>query len=113
MKYNFTTYPTFDKEFKRLAKRYKSLKQDFLALVQEIEQNANAGTNLGHGIYKYRLSIVSKGKGKRGGARVISINVIASGRDEADVGFLYIYDKSDRTNITDNEIKILMKRNGL
>lgn len=67
MKYNFITYPTFDREFQRLAKKYLSLKQDILALIQEIERNPYAGTDLGNNIYKYRLSIASKGKGKSGG----------------------------------------------
>ena len=67
MKYNFITYPTFDRELKRLAKKYLSLKQDILALIQEIERNPYAGTDLGNNIYKYRLSIASKGKGKSGG----------------------------------------------
>lgn len=112
MKYKFTTYPTFDKEFKRLAKKYKSLKQDILSLLQEIEHNPDAGVDLGNHIYKYRIPIASKGKGKRGGGRVITMNLILA-ESEAEVGFLYIYDKSERSNISDSEIKDLMTRNGL
>ena len=112
MKYNFTSYPSFDREFKRLAKKYKSLKQDVITLTKEIEQNPDAGTDLGNNIYKYRLSIASKGKGKRGGGRAITMNVLVT-EEETEIGFLYIYDKSERTNITDSEIKELMKKNGL
>ncbi len=112
MRYNFTTYPTFDKELKRLAKKYKSLKQDILELIQEITQNPDLGIDLGNGIYKYRISIASKGKGKRGGGRVITMNIIAAD-DETEIGFIYIYDKSERSNVNDNEIKDLMQKNGL
>ena len=112
MNYNFTTYPTFERELKRLAKKYKSMKQDIATLSKEIVENPDAGTDLGNGIYKYRLSIASKGKGKRGGGRVITMNVLVS-ENETEIGFLYIYDKSERTNITDNEIKELMRKNGL
>jgi len=112
MKYSFTSYPSFDRELKRLAKKYKSIKQDVITLTKEIEQNPNAGTDLGNNIYKYRLSIVSKGKGKRGGGRAITMNVLVT-EEETEIGFLYIYDKSERTNITDSEIKELMKKNGL
>ncbi len=112
MNYNFTTFPTFEREFKRLAKKYKSLKHDIIMLSQEIEQNPGVGTDLGNNIYKYRLSISSKGKGKRGGGRVITMNILVS-EDETGVAFLFIYDKSERTNITDKEIKELMKKNGL
>ena len=112
MNYNFKTYPTFDKELKHLAKKYKSLKQDIITLVNEIKENPEAGTDLGNNIFKYRLSIASKGKGKRGGGRAITMNVLVS-EEETEIGFLYIYDKSERTNVTDNEIKELMKKNGL
>ena len=112
MKFNFTTYPTFDREVKRLVKKYKSLKQDILELAREIEENPDAGTDLGNNIFKYRLSISSKGKGKRGGGRAITMNILVS-EEETEIGFLYIYDKSERSNITDGEIKKLMKKNGL
>ncbi len=112
MKYNFTSYPSFDRELKRLAKKYKSIKQDVITLTKEIEQNPDAGTDLGNNIYKYRLSIASKEKGKRGGGRAITMNVLVT-EEETEIGFLYIYDKSERTNITDSEIKDLMKKNGL
>ena len=112
MNFNFTTYPTFERELKRLAKKYRSLKQDIDTLSKEIAENPDAGTDLGNGIHKYRMSIASKGKGKRGGGRAITMNVLVS-EDEAEIGFLYIYDKSERTNITDSEIRDLMKKNGL
>lgn len=112
MKYNFTTYPTFERELKRLAKKYKSLKQDVIVLTKEIEQNPDAGIDLGNSIYKYRLLIASKGKGKRGGGRAITMNVLVS-EEETEIGFLYIFDKSERSNITDNEIRELMRKNGL
>ena len=112
MRYSFTTYPTFDRELKRLAKKYKSLKEDMLAFVQEIEQNPRAGTELGNNIYKYHLSIASKGKGKSGGGRIITMNILLT-EDEKEIGLLYIYDKSERSNITDKEIKELIRKNGL
>lgn len=112
MKYNFITYPTFDRELKRLAKKYLSLKQDILAIIQEIERNPYAGTDLGNNIYKYRLSIASKGKGKSGGGRIITMNILLA-ENEKEIGLLYIYDKSERSNIKDAEIKELMRKNGL
>ncbi len=112
MNYRFITYPTFERELKRLAKKYKSIKQDIIALSQEIAQNPDAGTDMGNNIYKYRLSIASKGKGKRGGGRAITLNVLVS-EAETEIGFLYIYDKSERTNITNSEIKDIMRKNGV
>ncbi len=39
---------------------------------KELEENPTTGTPLGNDVYKIRLAIVSKNKGKSGGARVIS-----------------------------------------
>ncbi len=67
MNYNIVTYPQFEKELKRLAKKYKSLKSVFATFLQELWENPNEGAQLGHGLRKVRLSIASKGKGKSGG----------------------------------------------
>ena len=62
----------FQKQAKRLAKRYKSFPNDLQKLVNELKENAALGTSLGGNVYKIRLAISSKNKGKSGGARVIS-----------------------------------------
>ena len=76
MNYKIVTYPQFEKELKRLAKKYKSLKSDFVTFLQELQENPNEGAQLGHGLRKVRMSIASKGKGKSGGARVITLTAI-------------------------------------
>ncbi len=74
MNYDFRISPEFRKAVKTLAKRYPSLKEDLLKLRQSLEQNPNQGVDLGGGLHKIRLNIKSKGKGKAGGARVITFN---------------------------------------
>ncbi len=69
---------TFQKQAKRLAKRYKSFPDDLQKLVDELKQNATLGTPLGGNVYKIRLAISSKNKGKSGGARVIRLTFIKS-----------------------------------
>jgi hypothetical protein len=76
MNYKFEHAPTFDKELKRLAKKYKSLKKDVKNLEEEIKNNPLLGTNLGGGIKKIRLNITAKNQGKSGGARVITHELI-------------------------------------
>ena len=39
------TFPSFDREFKRLAKKYKSLTQDLQILVNELRDNPYLGTD--------------------------------------------------------------------
>lgn len=63
---------SFQKQAKRLAKRYKSFPKDLQKLVNELKENAELGTSLGGNVYKIRLTITSKNKGKSGGARVIT-----------------------------------------
>ncbi len=63
------------------------------------------GRSLGNNCYKIRLAIKSKGKGKSGGARVITYFVVA----DDTVFLLTIYDKSSKVTLTDNELKVLLQ----
>ncbi len=60
---------------------------------------------MGNNFYKIRLAITSKGKGKSGGARVITYIKIT---DET-VFLTSIYDKSEKNTITDVELKQIFK----
>ena len=105
MSYSVFTIPPFDKQLKRLAKKYPSLKTEFAELLESLEQEPEQGTNLGNNCYKIRMAIASKGKGKSGGARVITNFVIA----EETVFLISIYDKSEKENLTDKELDELLK----
>lgn len=104
------TAPSFERELKKLKKRYPSIKSDFKQLLSDIEENPYFGTDLGKGLRKVRMAIASKGKGKSGGARVITF---VTTRIADTVYLLYIYDKSDRENISSKELEALLKNNGL
>lgn len=97
MVYIFGVFPDFKKNFKALFKKYKSLKQDLENLKNEIQDNPNIGVSLGEGLRKIRLNIASKNKGKSGGARVITYEVVVQIDEEeaTKVYFVDIYDKSD------------------
>ena len=103
--------PSFLKEFKRLKKKYRSIVDDVKDLRTELESNPLLGTDIGGGLRKIRMRIKSKGKGKSGGARVITFNVLAS-VDEAEINLLYIYDKSDMESISERELRQLLFDNG-
>ncbi|MGQ1889972.1 type II toxin-antitoxin system RelE/ParE family toxin [Thermophagus sp. OGC60D27] len=62
--------------------------------------------NLCHGIHKTRMAIASKGKGKSGGARVITYLVT----EDNEVYLVYIYDKSQLENISKEQIIELLKK---
>ena len=57
MKYEFVETAVFEKELKRLSKKYKTLKGDIQKLKIEIEENPDLGINLGDGFKKIRMSI--------------------------------------------------------
>lgn len=93
---NFEIVPTphFERELKVLSKRYKSMKDDMKAFRESLQKMPLQGSDLGGGLRKIRMSIASKGKGKAGGARVITYNVLAK-EVGGKVYLLEIYDKSD------------------
>ncbi|MBX2899255.1 MAG: hypothetical protein KF775_06380 [Cyclobacteriaceae bacterium] len=105
MSFEVKSIPIFDKQVKRLSKKYSSLKLDLKYFANSLEVNPKQGTPLGFGCYKVRLSIASKGKGKSGGARVITHIVISEGV----VYLLSIYDKSERSSVSNLEIRELVK----
>ena len=105
MSYKVIAIPKFEKELKRLAKKYASLKAEYMELVESLHNDPKQGTSLGHNCFKIRLSIASKGKGKSGGARVISyVHVV-----KTSVYLLTIFDKSSQESISDKELQELLK----
>ena len=75
-------------------------------MFDSLEENPIQGVSLGNDCYKIRLAISSKGKGKRGGARVIT-NIVVT---ENTLFLLSIYDKSDKDNLSDKELEDLLKQ---
>jgi mRNA-degrading endonuclease RelE of RelBE toxin-antitoxin system len=105
MAYKVKTIAVFERQVKRLLKKYPSLKNELLGLVHELKRNPEQGTAIGRNCFKIRLSIASKGKGRSGGGRVIT-NFVVSNHT---VYLLSIYDKSEKENITDKELLELLK----
>ena len=105
MSYKIIPTKVFEKELKALLKKYRSLKDDLNLLKLDLLENPKTGIHLGKDVYKIRLALKSKGKGKSGGARVITHFKVTKDT----VYLLSIYDKSDTDNISDNDIIELLK----
>ena len=105
MAYSVKTIAVFEKQTKRLIKKYPSLKKELMVLIEELKHTPDTGTPLGKHCYKIRLAIASKGKGKSGGARIITNIVIT----QATVYLITIYDKNEKENLTDNELNELLQ----
>ena len=112
MNYKIITYALFDEQIKRLAKKYKTIRADFKKLMDEVAKNPSLGTDLGGGFRKIRMPISDKNKGKSAGARVITLTIIVS-IDETNIGFFFIYDKSERSNVTTKDLQTIRKRYGI
>ncbi len=104
-----TSIKKFDKEIRQLKKKYPSIANDVNILVKALISNPLQGQPIGRDCYKIRLSISSKSKGKRGGARVITcIKII--GRK---IILISIYDKSQKDDLAKGELEEALKEVGL
>lgn len=71
MAYEIEAVEVFEKQLKKLSKKYKSLAQDMRSFLGELAENPHSSVDLGNNTYQNRVAVKSKGKGKRGGLRVI------------------------------------------
>ena len=101
----------FAKEAKRLAKKYPSFKQDYKDFLDSIKENPLQGDEITKNIRKIRMAIKAKGKGKSGGARVITFNVFTD-VENGHVVFLLLYDKEDASTVKVNVVKQLVRDMG-
>ena len=93
----------------KLIKKFPSLKKELRDLETELLKNPEHGTPLGQNAVKVRLKISSKGKGKSGGARVITYLETVLNIEETTVTLLAIYDKGETATITNKELSALIK----
>ena len=108
MSYRIIPTRKFLRELKQLAKRYVSIGEDVEALGISLAENPFQGVDLGGGLRKIRMAITSKGRGKSGGARVITLNVILTDED-GEVFLITIYDKAERESISVKELEKLKR----
>ncbi len=105
MSYKIESSDLFEKQFKKLLKKYVSLKSELRELQLELMENPTMGTLLRDNVYKIRLAISSKNKGKSGGARVITLVKIIN----ETIYLLSIYNKGEKDTISESEIDELLE----
>ena len=104
MSFKIIASDNFKKEVRKLSKKYYSLKTELESLSSQLSEMPRYGTPLGNDVYKIRLAVSSKGKGKSGGARVITYVQI----NNETVLLLSIYNKGEKEAISDKEISRLI-----
>ena len=105
MSFEIIATEPFERKLKRLAKKHKSIKNDLMEIIEELEINPTLGTPIGKDCYKIRIAITSKGRGKSGGARMITYLKIISNK----VFLMDIFDKSEQVNISAKELELLIE----
>ncbi len=106
MNYKIEVSTVFKKQAKRLIQKFPSLKSELESLISSLEIDPTQGESLGNQCFKIRLAISSKGKGKSGGARIITQVRVT----KLAVLLLSIYDKSEQADISDRQIKLLLSQ---
>ena len=106
MNYKVEIIPHCKRKAKKLVNKYPSFKKEYEILIDSLTDEPMQGIPLGNDCYKIKIAIRSKGKGKSAGARFFT-HVIAV-REK--VYLLIILDKSDEDNISDKELKDLIKQ---
>jgi len=102
--------PVFEKKFKRYKKKFQTIESDLLLFIENLPNIV--AIDLGDGVYKYRISVKSKNKGKRGGFRIISFEILVT-EQQKNIILLTIYDKSEQSSISKSEIASILKDEGL
>ena len=99
MNRTFIEVPMFTKKWRSLGLTDDNLKD----LQQELLKDPKAGDAIQGtgGIRKIRIPMESKGKGKRGGARVIYVDIEL----KETIYFINVYTKDEKDDLTDEERK--------
>ena len=101
--------PGFEKDAKKLSKKYSSLKNELIVFIDSTQTKGVQGVSLGSGLFKARLAVKSKGKGKSGGLRIISYHDVILARNEDSVYLVAIYDKSELSTMEIKQINKILK----
>lgn len=111
MSYSFVVSSYFVREAKRLSKKYPSFKKDLAVFQDSLLANPLQGVELSPGIRKLRMAVKSKGKGKSGGVRIITYNMLVT-EHEGTIVLLLLYDKEDASTVKLDVVKEILQEEG-
>lgn len=112
MKYSIIVIDNFKREAKPLLKKYPSLRNELEVLQAQLLENPRMGVKITENLYKIRLAVKSKGRGKSGGMRVLTFvwEILVEEDEDEDnseitIFLASIYDKSEEENVSDKDLK--------
>ena len=104
MNFKIETIPRFEKDVKKLKKKFPKIKNDLVSLIKSLSSNPALGINLGENIFKVRVPNSSIPTGKSGGFRVITYY------KEEDILYLVtMYSKTEYNDILTNKLRQIVK----
>lgn len=108
---NFSVIATdhFLRSLNRIFKKHKTILADVEKSGGLLSESPVYGTSSGNNLYKIRLAISNSGKGKSGGARVITYVKVT----ESTVYIAAIYLKLELSSIDEQQILQLLKQDDL
>ncbi len=100
MNYKIDTIPRFEKDIKKLKKKFPKIKNDLVNFINELSSNPELGIHLGENLFKVRIPNSSIPTGKSGGFRIITYY------KTNDILYLVtIYSKTEQDNILTEQLK--------
>lgn len=104
MNFKIETIPRFEKDVKKLKKKFPKIKNDLVKLVNALSLNPKEGIELGSDIFKIRIPNSSIPTGKSGGFRIITYY------KKDDILYLVtIYSKTEQDNILTDQLRQIIK----
>lgn len=100
MNFKINTIPRFEKDVKKLKKKFPKIKNDLVKFIDELSSNPELGINLGENIFKVRIPNSSIPAGKSGGFRVITYY-----KTDDTLYLITIYSKTEQDNILTDKLR--------
>jgi len=98
---------SFEKDIKRLAKKYNKIASDLREIGCALTDNPKAGIAMSSNLYKLRLKNSSVSSGKSGGFRVIYYYI----DEQSNIYLMKIYSKTEIENISEEKLLDILKAN--
>jgi len=104
MNFNIETIPRFEKDVKKLKKKFPKIKNDLVDFINELSSNPELGINLGESIFKVRIPNSSIPTGKSGGFRIITYY-----KTNDTLYLVTIYSKTEQDSILTDKLKKIVQ----
>ena len=99
------TSPEFQREAKRLNKKFPKLKDELVKVFSALRKDAKHGESIGGSLYKIRLPNPDKGVGKSGGFRIITASIhYHEPEQHYRIYLIDVYDKTEVENIPTKDL---------